>query len=138
MKTLIRFGLVLGCTLASSLALADKDFDSGSGASWDCGSDPTVNINHGGGTFTFKGACKAINVNGGGVTVAIESVDELNVNGASNKVTVDAVDAINVIGAQNAISWKKGKTGDKPAVAVVGERNKVSGPAKAAKKPTKG
>ena len=54
MKTLIiSFALVL----APSLAFADKDFDDGKGAKWDCKDDPIVNINHGSGTYTFVGAC---------------------------------------------------------------------------------
>ena len=132
----IILALLLVSTLAPSLARADKEFESGSGATWDCASDPTVNISHGGGSYTFKGACKQINVNGGSVTVVIESVEELNVNGASNKITVDAVDTISVNGAQNTIAWKKGKSGDKPTVNVNGERNKISGPP-AKKKPSK-
>ena len=124
----VKILLALVLTLSPSLALADKDFLSGGGATWDCASDPVVNVNTSKGTYTFKGACKAINLNGSSLTVTIESVDELNINGASNKVTVDAADAINVNGASNTVAWKKGKSGDKPAANVVGAGNKVSGP----------
>ena len=128
MKTTLGLSLFLALAFAPSLALADKDFLSGTGATWDCETDPTVNINTSAGSYTFKGACKAINVNGSSLTIAIESTDELNINGAKNKISVDAADAINVNGASNTVSWKKGKTGDKPAANVVGANNKVSGP----------
>lgn len=32
---------------------------------------------------------------------------------------------INIVGAENTISWKKSKSGDKPAVTTVGTGNKV-------------
>lgn len=123
-----RLGLVLALALTPSLALADKDFVSGKGGTWDCASDPVVNISTSAGTFTFKGDCTTINVNGSSLTISIASVGELNVNGSSNKVTVDAVDAVNVNGASNTVAWKKGKSTDKPAANVTGANNKVSGP----------
>ena len=111
--------------LAPSLAIADKAFNTGKGATWDCAKDPDVAINHGKGTYTFKGACKTINLNGGESTIAIESVESLNVNGGKNKITVDAVDSLNVNGADNTITWKKGKSTDTPAVNTVGNGNKI-------------
>jgi hypothetical protein len=125
---LVKIIVALALMLSPSIAVADKDFLSGTGDTWDCGTDPTVNVNTSKGTYVFKGACKTINLNGSSTTVTIESVDELNINGASNKVTVDAVDAINVNGASNTVAWKKGKSGDKPTANVVGTGNKVSGP----------
>ena len=97
-------------------AAAAKSFNGGKGATVDCSKDPEVDINHGNGTYTFKGACKAINVNGGANKLAIESVVALNINGAKNTIDVGAVDTITVIGAGNAITYKKGVKGDKTDV----------------------
>src|SRR5258708_7918532 len=105
--------------LVPALAAADKDFPGGKGATWDCKDDPTVNINHGTGKYTFKGECKTINVNGGHNTLTIETVAELNINGASNTVTIEAVGAINLVGSGNKITWKKATAGDKPAGSTV-------------------
>jgi hypothetical protein len=123
MKTLlVAFVLVI-----PSLALADKTFTSGKGTTWDCKTDPTVTINHGKGTYTFKGECKAINVNGGHNTLTIESVTSLDVNGTSNTITAASVDTININGADNKITWKKSKgAGDKPAVSTLGQNNSVT------------
>ena len=137
MKTSLGLSIVFALASAPSLALADKDFLSGTGATWDCASDPVVNINTSKGTYTLKGACTTVNVNGSTLTIAIESTGELNINGATNKITVDAVDTINVNGAKNTVAWKKGKSGDKPAANVVGAGNNVSGPPKAKPAPKK-
>ena len=118
--------VIAALLLVPALAAADKDFQSGKGATWDCKSDPTVNINHGKGAYTFKGECKAININGGHNTLTIETVAELNVNGASNTITIDAVGAINLVGSDNKITWKKATSGDKPAVSTVGTGNSVN------------
>ncbi len=111
------------CLLTPALASADKSFTKG--ATWDCAKDPVVAINQGGGSYTFKGQCKQININGGGVTIKADTVDELNVNGGSCKVTLGTVDTINVNGATNKITWKKAKSGDKPTVNVNGADNKI-------------
>jgi hypothetical protein len=121
MKTI----LLATTLLVSSLALADKTFTTGKGATVDCAKDPEVNINHGKGAYTFKGACKAININGGENKLTIESVEALNVNGGSNIVDIGAVDTININGASNKITYRKGVKGDKPAVNTVGANNKV-------------
>ena len=122
MKTLIiSFVLVL----ASSLAFADKDFDEGKGARWDCKDDPIVNINHGSGTYTFVGACTLININGGSNTVTIEAVDDLNINAGNNKVTVGVVGNINIVGSSNHVTWKHAKDGDAPGGSIAGTGNKV-------------
>lgn len=124
MTKLIVFALAL---IAPSLALADKNYTGGKGATWDCAKDPTVNINHGKGTYTFKGACKAININGGHNTLVIEIVESIDVNGASNVITAGSVDTININGADNKITWKKSKgAGDKPAVTTLGQNNSVT------------
>jgi Protein of unknown function (DUF3060) len=119
------FAALAGLALAPAIAGADKNFTSGKGTTWDCKKDPTVNINHGKGTYTFKGDCKTINVNGGHNTLAIEHVTDLDINGASNTITVDRVDAININGADNKVTWKKSK-GDKPAISTLGLNNKVT------------
>jgi hypothetical protein len=121
MKTL----LLTLTLLAPSLALADKTFTTGKGATVDCAKDPEVNINHGKGAYTFKGACKAININGGENKLTIDSVEALNVNGGSNTIDVGAVDTININGAGNKITYKKAVKGDKPAVNTIGANNKV-------------
>jgi DUF3060 family protein len=102
---------------------ADKSFTKGT--TWDCAKDPVVAINHGGGSYTFKGTCKEVNVNGGGVTIKVEAVDTLNVNGGGCKVTIGTADTINVNGASNKITWKKAKSGDKPTVNVSGAENTI-------------
>ena len=119
-----KLALVL-IVLAPALAHADKSFLTGKGATWDCKADPVVNINHGRGNYTFKGACKTLNLNGGGNTIAIESVDTINVTGGSNTITAGEVGAINLVGSDNKVTWKKAKSGDKPATSVVGTNNKI-------------
>ena len=111
------------CLLTPALASADKSFTKG--ATWDCAKDPVVAINHGGGSYTFKGTCTSVNINGGGVTINAEAADTINVNGGSCKVTVGTVGTINVNGASNTITWKKAKSGDTPEVNVHGASNKV-------------
>ena len=109
-----------------SLALADKDFTGGKGATWDCAKDANVNINHGNGKYTFKGACKTVNVNGGHNTLAIETVETIDLNGASNTITADSVDTITINGADNKVTWKKSKGPDgKPTVTTLGQNNSV-------------
>ena len=115
------------CLASPVAAHADKVFRSGKGATWDCKQDPTVNINHGNGTYTLKGSCKAVNINGGGNKLTVESSEALNINGATNKVTVNAVDAININGADNTVTYKVAVHGDAPTVNKVGDRNVVSG-----------
>ena len=119
MKTLC--ALLLVC--APAIATADKSFTKG--ATWDCAKDPVVAINAAGGTYTLKGACKTVAINGGGVTIKADAVDELDVNGGSCKVTLGTADTINVNGASNKITWKKAKSGDKPNVNVNGASNSI-------------
>jgi hypothetical protein len=123
MKKSLAFAFVLALP---GLATADgKTFNGGKGATVDCGKDPEVNINHGKGTYTFKGACKTININGGENKLTIESVETLNVNGGHNTADIGAADTINVVGASNTITYKKGPKGEKPAINIVGDGNKV-------------
>jgi Protein of unknown function (DUF3060) len=121
MKTLTTLLLVL----APTLALADKTYTSGKGGAWDCAKDATVIINHGAGTYTFKGACKSITVNGGANKLTIESIETLNLNGAQNTVDIGEAGAISVVGSANTITWKKAKSGDKPDIKSVGTGNKI-------------
>jgi len=121
MKALVTMMLVL----VPALAQADKTYSGGKGATWDCAKDPTVLINHGRGTYTFKGACKSIKVNGGQNKLTIAEVDQLDISGAQNTINIDEVETINIVGAENTINWKKTKSGDKPAVTTVGTGNKV-------------
>jgi hypothetical protein len=107
-------------------AIADKDFTEGPGETWDCATDPNVNINHAKGKYTLTGDCKTIAINGDGNTVAVATAEEVNVNGATNKVTVGTVATINVNGVSNKVTWKKASSGKKPAVNVVGLKNSVA------------
>jgi len=121
MKTLVTLIIVL----APVLAQADKTYTGGKGATWDCAKDATVLINHGRGTYTFKGACKSIKINGGENKLTIAEVDTLDVTGAKNTINVGEVETINIVGAGNAINWKKTKSGDKPAINTVGTGNNI-------------
>ncbi|MDQ3337353.1 MAG: DUF3060 domain-containing protein [Myxococcota bacterium] len=121
--------LALLLVLVPFTAAADKNYQSGKGGTWNCAKDPVVNINHGRGKYTFKGACDAINVNGGQSTLTIESVDTLNVNAAKNTIKIGTVDTINVNGADNTITYKKSKDEGGATVTNVGTGNKI-GPAK--------
>ena len=123
---MIKSSAVLLLVLAPLTAFADKNFQEGTGATYDCGEDPVVNVVHGGGTYTFTGACTEVNLNGGKLVVTIADVGTLNVNGASNKITLTEVGAININGAKNKVTWKKAKTGKKPAVATNGKGNAVT------------
>jgi hypothetical protein len=111
----------------SSIAHADKVFRVGKGGTWDCKQDPVVDIQHGSGNYTLKGACKTVNLNGGANTMTIESAATLNVVGASNQVTIDSVDTINLVGSNNKVTYKGAITGDSPAIINVGTSNVVQG-----------
>lgn len=111
MKTGIALLIAIAPMLAPMTAQADKIFNKGKGTAWDCGKDPVVNINHGGGTYAFTGKCTTINVNGGENKVTIESVDMINVNGGGNTVAIGTAGAINVNGSDNKVTYKTGKSG---------------------------
>lgn len=113
--------------LLPSVAFADKDLSEPSdGTTWDCASDPTVNVNYGDGSFTFTGTCTEINVNGSKVKIKAEGVDTLNVNGDSNVVSTTVLGATNINGTKNKVTYKKAKTGKKPKVAAIGKGNGVT------------
>ncbi|HTL38741.1 MAG TPA: hypothetical protein VL326_36670, partial [Kofleriaceae bacterium] len=107
------------------VAYADKNFRSGKGATWDCKKDPKVNIGHGKGVYTFKGACTQINLNGGKSKLTIESVDELNVSSASNTITIGTLGTVNLVGANNKVTYKAAKEGATAKVNMVGANNSV-------------
>lgn len=116
----------LACLLlALTPALASADKSLTKGTTWDCKKDPVVAINHGGGTYKFTGECKTIAINGGGVTLSADDVDELSINGGGCTVTVGAADRIAINGATNKVTWKKGKSGDKPNITINGADNKI-------------
>ncbi len=81
MRTLV--GLLIALTPA--VVHAGKIYNEGSGGTWDCKKDPAVIINVSDGTYTFKGACTSIIVNGSTNKVMIESVDQLLVNSNENR-----------------------------------------------------
>jgi hypothetical protein len=111
MKTGIALLIAIAPVLAPMTAGADKLFNKGKGTAWDCTKDPVVNINHGGGTYTFTGKCRTINVNGGDNKLTIESVDTINVNGGDNTVAIGTVDTINVNGSNNKLTYRTAKSG---------------------------
>lgn len=113
-------GLLL--VLAPSFAFADKSFNTGKGATWDCAKDPVVHINTGGGHYTFTGTCTEIHVNSGNNTIEIDSVTDLHVNGGHNTVTIaTAAGEIHVNGASNKVEWANGS----PKVHTNGADNQV-------------
>ncbi|HUS30998.1 MAG TPA: DUF3060 domain-containing protein [Kofleriaceae bacterium] len=117
--------LCLLLALTPAVAHADKNYRSGKGATWDCKKDPKVNISHGKGVYTFKGACTQINLTGGKSKLTIESVDELNISSADNTVTIGTLGALNLVGANNKITYKAAKEGDTAQVSSVGTGNVV-------------
>jgi len=121
-----RFLSLLVVVTPLTSAQADKNFNSGTGTTWDCAKDADVTINTSNGTYTFKGACKDINVNGSGLMLAIESVTDLTINGSKNTVNVAASDDINVNGNDNTVTWGKGIKGKAPDVNTLGTGNKVT------------
>jgi len=118
--------LAIMLALVPATAHADKIFADGQGGTHDCADDPVVEINHGKGVYTFKGACTSINLNGGESKVTIAKVESINVNGASNKITIGELGELLVNGDKNSITWKKAITGTKPNVIANGKSNKIS------------
>jgi len=129
--------------LIATPALASADTNLQKGTTWDCKKDPVVSIPNGGGKYKLTGPCSAINLGGGKNTLDIESVDSLNVGGGSNTITVATADSVNVAGAKNTITigtvgtinvagssntitWKKAKTGDKPAMKGQPDKNTIT------------
>jgi hypothetical protein len=52
----------------------------------------------------------------------------VTVAGNENIVTVEAADGIVATASKNTVSWKKGVSGDKPAVTNTGTGNKIGKP----------
>ena len=120
--------LFVVCAIAflPALASADKTFTGTKDGAWDCAKEPSVRILRGEGTFIFKGACKAITVQGGNNKLTIESVDALQITGGGNQITVGTLDSVAIVGANNQVTWKKAKSGEKPKSSAVGQDNKVN------------
>jgi hypothetical protein len=116
--------ITLGASLGAGLAHADKTFNKGKGASWDCGKDPSVVINHGRGNYKLTGACKTISVTGGENQLTIDTVDTLTIVGASNTIAIGTADSITVTGSGNKITYKTAKSG-KVQTTTVGTGNSV-------------
>jgi hypothetical protein len=110
--------------LVPALGHADKSLEKGT--AWSCKTDPVVHIGNGMGQYTFTGECKTISVGGGKNTLKIESVEVLDVGGAGNTITVGTVGTIDVGGSGNTITWKKARSGDKPALKGQPEKNTIA------------
>jgi hypothetical protein len=123
---MMKSAVVLVLAVAPLTAFADKNFEAGTGATYDCSEDPVVNIIHGDATYTLTGACTEVNLNGSKLVVAIADVATLNLNGTTNKITLTEVGTININGAKNKVTWKKAKKGKKPVVATNGKGNAVA------------
>jgi len=104
---------------------ADQNFAEGTGATFNCGDDPVVNITHDQGTYTLLGDCREINVSGSNLRLTIEHTSALDINGVGNNVNVTEVGAININGTKNSVKWKRAESGRRPAVGVNGRGNSV-------------
>ena len=117
--------LLVSLLLASPVvAHADKGL-AGSGGSWDCSTDPVIEV-AGDGTWTITGPCKSVTVDGADHQMTIASVDVLRVNGSSNVVDVEEVGTVSVLGADNKVTWHKAKKGSKPVIKGAGVGNSVT------------
>jgi len=117
---------VLFILLLPLTALADKNLvEPADGDSWDCGTDPVVNINYASAKIALTGACTTVNINGNAVKTTIEDVAELNVNGAKTVTAVTKLGKVAINGASNKVTWKQAKTGKKPGVTTNGRGNAV-------------
>lgn len=118
-----KLGLVL--LVVPALAFA-KSYNSGDNVTHDCSKDPDVSINVSEATFTIKGTCEKVSINGADNKVSIENVERISVNGADNTVDVIATDRISINGADNRVTYKKGIKKAKPRVKVLGSGSKVT------------
>jgi hypothetical protein len=129
----MRMLIGLWIVVTPALAMADKTFNEGNGATVDCKQDPNVTINTNAGKYTFTGACKHVTVNGNKNALTIDTLDALNVNGNENKATGKTVKQLTVNGSKNAVdlvsvdeivvngkdnvfNYKKGVTGAGPKI----------------------
>ncbi|MFT3697242.1 MAG: DUF3060 domain-containing protein [Kofleriaceae bacterium] len=108
--------------LIPTVAFAGKSFNDGKGGEWDCGKDPVVSIQTNEGTFTLKGACKAVSVNGNQNVVKIDNATNVSANGNQNKITVTNADAVSANGNENTITIANGS----PKVSNPGTNNKIN------------
>jgi hypothetical protein len=92
--------------LPSSRAIADKHFMGDHGGTWDCASDPMVNIMTNDATYVIKGACKKIDVNGNHDTVHVEAAERIVINGNDNTVDVGKLVSIAINGNTNTVNAK--------------------------------
>jgi len=109
----------------------------------DCATQPETSISDNKGTFTFKGACKMIAVEGNENTVSIEQVETLTlpgnrntaqatkadavaVPGNENTVQVGTTSAISAAGNKNTVGWKSAGKKAKPKISNTGNKNKIA------------
>jgi len=112
-KTLVSLLLLLAPTLASADKVASSTMV-------DCAKEPSYQITNGAGSYTFTGTCTKILVAGGENHLTIENVKELVVAGSENTIDVGGADKIAISGGDNKVRYKKGLTGAKPKVSIVG------------------
>ena len=104
--------MIIGLLIALTpvLAHADKSFNDGKGGTFDCKADDSVTINGNSATYTLKGPCKVVTVNGNQNKLAIEKVDILTLNGNTNTTTADAVNqVVSANGNDNKVTYKAGE-----------------------------
>lgn len=118
-----KLGLML--LVVPALAFA-KSYNSERTVTHDCAKDPDVSINVSAATFTIKGTCEKVSINGADNKVTVENSERISVNGADNTVAVNAVDRINVNGADNRVTYKRGIKKAKPRVKVLGTGSTVT------------
>jgi hypothetical protein len=129
--------VVLLVALAPSLAVADKSYVDGHGATWDCAKDATVSILANGGSYTFKGTCKHVSISGNKNKVSIDKVAVLDVSGNENKVTATAAGEIDAAGNHNTVTYTNGLGHDAPTISNLGTGNKIAGGSAHRKAPSK-
>jgi hypothetical protein len=105
MRSLLHAAL-LAALLLPSLALADKHFMSDHGGTWDCASDPMVNIMTNDATYVLKGACKKIDVNGNHDTIHVEAAERVVINGNDNTVDAGKLVSLAINGNTNTFKAK--------------------------------
>ncbi len=121
--------LVCLMLILAPVVAAAGSYNEGKGATHDCAKDADVAINIDGGTFTFKGACQQIAVNGNDNKITIDQVGRLSVNGNGNTITANQITALSTNGNKNKVNY--GKT--KPKASDLGTGNQVTGGGGAAK-----
>lgn len=119
MKTVLAGLLVL----SASVAAADvSEMDNHRTVSVDCAKDANVTLLGNQNTYTLKGTCTLLRVQGNNNTVHADTVATINVDGNDNSVTASATNNINVRGDRNTVKYKA----DKPGIANAGKGNTIS------------